>query len=217
MKILYDNQAAPGFHSGWGFSALVEPSLLFDVGEKAEPLLANIRKFGISLEQVRRVVLSHEHWDHVGGLDVLAECGGVDVYLPRSFSGGIKGRIRQVNDHARIVEVGNDLELADGVIVTRELSGDGNHEISAAVRTPKGLVLLVGCSHPGLDTIMENASRYGDIHAVIGGFHGFSNLEALSRVDVIVPTHCTQHKQEIQARYPEKTRRVAAGSEIRFE
>ena len=78
-------------------------------------------------------------------------------------------------------------------------------------------MLLVGCSHPGLDAIMENASRYGDIHAVVGGFHGFSNLEALSRVAVIVPTHCTQHKEEIRTRYPEKTRSVAAGSEIRFD
>jgi len=50
---------------------------------------------------------------------------------------------------------------------TREMN-----EVSMAVRTPQGLVLMVGCSHPGIEKIMEAASRIDSrVYSVFGGFH----------------------------------------------
>jgi 7,8-dihydropterin-6-yl-methyl-4-(beta-D-ribofuranosyl)aminobenzene 5'-phosphate synthase len=48
---------------------------------------------------------------------------------------------------------------------TREL-----RELSLAVNTPDGLVLLVGCSHPGIDKIAAAAIN-PKIHLIAGGFH----------------------------------------------
>jgi 7,8-dihydropterin-6-yl-methyl-4-(beta-D-ribofuranosyl)aminobenzene 5'-phosphate synthase len=55
----------------WGFSALVEVGdrrILFDTGERPETVLKNAEELGIDLSIVTDVVLSHHHWDHVGGL-----------------------------------------------------------------------------------------------------------------------------------------------------
>ena len=50
---------------------------------------------------------------------------------------------------------------------TREMN-----EVSMAIRTSQGLVVLVGCSHPGIEQILEVASKIDSrIYTVFGGFH----------------------------------------------
>lgn len=213
IKILYDNAAEPGFKSGWGFSALVDGSTLFDMGENPESLLANMDAFGVKLDSIKRVVFSHEDWDHVGGRQLLGSFGAVKVYVPYSFSSASKMEMQGLNPKLEIVEVSKALDVYPDLIITGQL-GTLKREISLAVRTAKGLVLIAGCSHPGLDKIMDGIAGHGRIHAVVGGFHGFRRLKALKDVDLIVPTHCTKKKQELLEMYPEQVRLVAAGMEL---
>jgi 7,8-dihydropterin-6-yl-methyl-4-(beta-D-ribofuranosyl)aminobenzene 5'-phosphate synthase len=45
-------------------------------------------------------------------------------------------------------------------------------ERSLAIDTPDGVVLVVGCSHSGMDKIAEAASTFRPrIHLIVGGFH----------------------------------------------
>lgn len=58
----------------WGFAALVEVDgrrILFDTGAKTDVVLKNAQTLKIDLGNVPDVVLSHWHWDHVGGLMTL--------------------------------------------------------------------------------------------------------------------------------------------------
>ncbi len=60
----------------WGFSALVEADghrILFDTGANSDVVLRNSRAMGIDLATVPDVVLSHSHWDHVGGFLTLRD------------------------------------------------------------------------------------------------------------------------------------------------
>jgi len=55
----------------WGFSALVEADghrILVDTGNHPETVLQNARDLKIELSDVREVILTHNHGDHVGGL-----------------------------------------------------------------------------------------------------------------------------------------------------
>jgi 7,8-dihydropterin-6-yl-methyl-4-(beta-D-ribofuranosyl)aminobenzene 5'-phosphate synthase len=55
----------------WGFSALVESDgrrILLDTGAHPETVLQNARDLNIDLSDVKDVILTHNHWDHVGGL-----------------------------------------------------------------------------------------------------------------------------------------------------
>jgi 7,8-dihydropterin-6-yl-methyl-4-(beta-D-ribofuranosyl)aminobenzene 5'-phosphate synthase len=55
----------------WGYSALVEidgHKLLYDTGLSADLVLRNAKALKIDLSDVEDVVLSHNHYDHVGGL-----------------------------------------------------------------------------------------------------------------------------------------------------
>jgi len=76
-------------------------------------------------------------------------------------------------------------------------------ELSLIIRTPEGLVLLVGCSHPGIETILEAARAWGDhLHLIFGGLHLVTSpdtaitrittaLHDVWQVDQIAPGHCT--------------------------
>jgi len=77
------------------------------------------------------------------------------------------------------------------------------HELSLAIRTPDGLVLVVGCSHPGVEQIMHEASAIEPhIKILIGGLHQIQatdpEVERIAaalhdqyKVDRIAPGHCT--------------------------
>ena len=46
------------------------------------------------------------------------------------------------------------------------------NEISMGIKTPQGLVVVVGCSHPGIEKILEAASKIDPlVYSVFGGFH----------------------------------------------
>ncbi len=216
IQILYDNQAEEGFQSGWGFSALVNDRILFDVGEDVNPLVENMNKLGAKLQNIETAVLSHEDWDHTGGYVILKECGDINVYVPVSFSAAMKTDIKTLSSGINLIEVSDRTWINDYTLVTEEI-GEEKREISLCIKSGKDLVLLTGCSHPGLDRIMDKVSDLGKLHAVIGGFHGFNRLEKLADIPLIVPTHCTQKKEQIKSLYPDRTSFVAAGSRIEIQ
>jgi 7,8-dihydropterin-6-yl-methyl-4-(beta-D-ribofuranosyl)aminobenzene 5'-phosphate synthase len=66
-----------------GFSALVrftkngrERTLLFDTGVSPTGMVENVRRLGLSLQDVEMIVLSHGHWDHVTGMEGVARTLG---------------------------------------------------------------------------------------------------------------------------------------------
>jgi 7,8-dihydropterin-6-yl-methyl-4-(beta-D-ribofuranosyl)aminobenzene 5'-phosphate synthase len=77
------------------------------------------------------------------------------------------------------------------------------NELSLAVRTPKGLAVVVGCSHPGVEKILEGATKIDSrLYTVIGGFHlVLTPREEIERVATVLhdslkiervaPGHCT--------------------------
>ena len=60
----------------WGFAALVEVDgrrILFDTGAHTDVVLKNAQTLKVDLTTVPDVILSHSHWDHVGGLLTLRQ------------------------------------------------------------------------------------------------------------------------------------------------
>lgn len=212
LKVLYDNEAKESFKKGWGFSCLVGSQLLFDTGADVNTLLFNAQKFAARLEDIDKIVLSHEHGDHVGGIQILRDLGNVEVFVPKSFSSYIKRKLTSY-PNVNLTEVDGVREISHGAFTTGEL-GFSIKEQSLVVETVNGLTVITGCSHPGLENILRAASKFGNIYGVVGGFHGFNKLEALKEIRLIVPCHCTTHKREILSLYPESSMKCSAGCVI---
>jgi len=213
LRIVYDNEAKGNLKSDWGFSCLIEAgnsTILFDTGASSDILSYNMKQLKLKRESIDVIALSHEHMDHVGGLDAVLH-PEVEVYLPRSFSSELKERI--ANQVAKVIEVSGPGDITPGVHTTGEL-GLMTKEQSLVLETEGGVVVLTGCAHPGLENIVDTATYFGDVYGVIGGFHGFNKLKLLRGIKKIVPCHCTARKKEIMAMYPEKAEWCGAGAVI---
>ncbi|RLE07230.1 MBL fold metallo-hydrolase [Candidatus Aerophobetes bacterium] len=208
VTIIYDNTVyQKGLLSDWGFSCFVEventPKILFDTGTNGKILLSNMRKLNIDPASIDEVFISHAHFDHVGGLSSFLEVNKkAKIYVPPSFPGPAGREVITIKGSTRIHE---------NVFSTGELD---NIEQSMPVKTEKGLVLIVGCSHPRMTHILKAASQFGKVYAIIGGLHGFSEFDLFKDLSLICPTHCTQHKAKIKSLYPDKYVEGGAGKII---
>ena len=101
----------------------------------------------------------------------------------------------------KTVEIASDIYLIS--LVSDKLGTLELHELSLAIKTPDGMVLVVGCSHPGIDKIVEAASTIDPrIHLIVGGFHLVvasdadiqkivTALHDTFHVQYVAPGHCT--------------------------
>ncbi len=206
FAVVYDNDAIEPFISAWGFSCFVRAGkvrILFDTGWDGEILLHNLSLFGI--EDFDFIVLSHQHWDHIGGLNhVISRASAVVV--PSSFSPNLK---REISRKAELVVVDSPARICEGVYTTGALPYSSlSSEQSLLIDTGE-IFVVTGCSHPGLDVILRVAERFGRVCGVMGGFHGFSKIELLKDYDIVLPCHCTVMKEEILKM--ENARRCYAG------
>lgn len=99
ITIVYDNQLHDkNLKSGWGFSCLVEHSgkkIIFDTGDNVEKLESNFKNLQINPQDFEAIVLSHNHWDHTGGLEaVLGKNKNCPLYFGKSFPGGFQNSLK---------------------------------------------------------------------------------------------------------------------------
>lgn len=203
--------------AGPGFSCLVQvggKNILFDTGAHSQTLLYNMQKLGIGPESMTTIVLSHIDSDHVGGLfGILERNSDVTVYLPSSFPAAFKDKVKSCG--AEVVEVSGAVQIAEGVESTGEL-GTWIKEQALMIRSGKGIIIVVGCSHPGIVNIVERAKEITDdkIYLVLGGLHLGTPSEAISitesllqlGVEKIGPCHCTAEdaRRLLKEKYKER-------------
>ena len=211
ITIIYDNTAyVEDLQPDWGFACVVEHdahTILFDTGTNGAILLSNMEHLNIDPASIDEVFISHAHFDHIGGLSMFLNVNNdVKIYCPESLRG--------VRGAREVISVGSaPVQLHENIYSTGELE---HIEQSLVVKTEKGVVLIVGCSHPKMSTILDAAKQFGKIHAIVGGMHGFSDFDLFEAVEHICPTHCTQYIKQIKSRYPDAYIRGGAGRVLEF-
>jgi len=205
IRVVFDNvRYAKQLESAWGFSCIIEGMpqvILFDTGLDGNILLANMKKMGIDPRTVDAVFLSHLHGDHTGGLGIfLQQHPGVTVYLPASFPASFQKSITALGSKVRALD--KPTKLFDKVYTSGEL-GTWIKEQSLVIDTPKGLVIVTGCAHPGVVPIVSATKNWlqKEVYLLMGGFHlDGQPLRELQRVGEelkklgvkkVAPSHCT--------------------------
>jgi len=210
IKMIYNNTGeCDGLKKAWGLSVWIENEqgiTLFDTGGEAETLEKNAQFLGLDLKKVKQIIISHDHWDHNGGLKMVLE--KIDKKPEVYVTSNTEMQYTKDFPNANIIGVSEAIKIDNGIWSTGSLSTDYTtnnlHEHSLVLTRDKSMVLLTGCSHPG---IVKIAKKCKEIHPdktlelITGGFHlmreGKSNVEEISRelktMDIkrIAPSHCT--------------------------
>jgi len=181
-----------GYRTEEGVSYLIkagDSTILFDLGynkksEHPSPLLLNLQKAGIPLGEIDKIVISHIHRDHIGGNSgeknhTFSLSAGrvilpsIPVYAP----GEISPSEYNPEPFVKIVREPEviDTGIATNGIYPRSLFLIGyTAEQSLAVNVKdKGIVLIIGCGHQGIDQILKRTEEIFDepVYGIIGGLH----------------------------------------------
>ncbi|HEX2913052.1 MAG TPA: MBL fold metallo-hydrolase [Chloroflexia bacterium] len=177
----------PALETEAGVAYLVETgetTILFDLGlngkrEAEPPLYRNASRLGIDLARIDFIFNSHPHPDHLGGWlnffthriklsgekDPLA---AKPLYSTRriTLKGGQNYLVKAASCLAEDVGTTGPLprQLVMGYIKEQAL---------VVNLAGKGLVVIIGCGHPGVEALVQRAEEVFQtpVYAVIGGFH----------------------------------------------
>ncbi|MEP7212014.1 MAG: MBL fold metallo-hydrolase [Acidobacteriota bacterium] len=250
-----------GLKQDFGFSCVIKyrgKTILFDSGTDARVFENNIKALKIDLRKVDVAIVSHGHYDHIGGFDYLiSQNPKVKIYCPNDFFSlgaptvfpfreaepAVAKTLPKDEQYFRGERVVEGMvtvptgrfwrsnveyltaakEVLPGLTLvptTSKLMGTfikyppfetnpqfvGMPELSASFATDKGQIIISGCSHSTIETIIQEALKLnpGKIYLVAGGFHlipyNRDYIEPLARrmhreygVENVAPAHCTGH------------------------
>jgi 7,8-dihydropterin-6-yl-methyl-4-(beta-D-ribofuranosyl)aminobenzene 5'-phosphate synthase len=160
-------------------------TILYDLGMNLEesnpsPLMYNMEKLGIELNDFDTIVISHNHSDHVGGRKWRAEktfslaakqieLGKKRVYTPVPMT--YPGLEPVCTSEPTVISEG---VATIGVIQNEMFSWGRTGEQAIAVNVEgKGIVIISGCGHQSLKKILERTATLFEepLYGLIGGLH----------------------------------------------
>src|SRR5882672_6808896 len=184
------------FLASHGQSLLLEiddKKYLFDTTAIYEGFMYNLESLEIKLEAIQTIVLSHNHLDHSGALFKIVDQFtqqqlllppdmhqiNEEGYSPRYRTEKKEVAIQKLLDYKYTSIITNGKQIDENLYTTGSLDAP-DKEQSLVIPVPhKGLVILVGCSHPTISVIVEHARKvtgFEKIYGIVGGLH-YARLE----------------------------------------
>jgi 7,8-dihydropterin-6-yl-methyl-4-(beta-D-ribofuranosyl)aminobenzene 5'-phosphate synthase len=199
--------------------------ILFDTGY-SDVFMKNAKKMGIDLGRVNKIVLSHGHNDHTGGLvyylkekrnvEVIAH---PDVFIRREDETGVISSpltLEEVGEKCDLRLTKEPYEVSRNLIYLGEIpvscgfekripigkTGKGEEDYimddSALVyQGTEGIFIITGCSHSGICNIIEYARKVTSTDKVTGVIGGFHLLQEGARLNRTVDYLKIQNIKEL--------------------
>jgi 7,8-dihydropterin-6-yl-methyl-4-(beta-D-ribofuranosyl)aminobenzene 5'-phosphate synthase len=210
IRMIYNNTGkTEGLENAWGLSAWIDDAgdiTLFDTGGDPEVLDHNLVALGLDAARINRIIISHDHWDHNGGIGMILEkcTAPTDLYIVEKH----REKYTATFPRARVTGIDQPEKITPHIWSTGSQSTSYRqerlHEQSVIITNETSMLLLTGCSHPGIVNIAKRAMEIHpekQLELVTGGFHLMrtpkKEVEEISGqlmdlgISKIAPSHCT--------------------------
>lgn len=228
------------FSSSKGNCCLVKNKsdvFLIDAGVSAKRIEAALGQVGIAPEEIKAIFITHEHSDHIKGLETLSRRYGMDIYAPTGCFEGILAcapaafpRLKP-NDHGnltclentRIYTVRTPHDACASVGFRMELEGeimayftDIGHLSSEILRAMSGCRRVVIESNHDIERLKAGPYPYPLKRRILGPYGHLSNFDCAALLphlvhygtERIVLAHLSEENNTPEMAYQESARRL---------
>jgi len=187
--------------------------------ESADRIAGNIRALGFRIEDVKYLLVSHAHWDHVGGLAALQRLSGARLVVAAGDGDAMATGITAYRDDVgtfppvridRLIGEGETVTIGTTILTARMTPGHTRGGTSWTMTTREGdrnLDILFACSLTVAGQRLVGDARYPE--AARDFEASFDRLDAL-RADVFLGSHTGMFDFEA------KRARLVAGNVLAF-
>ena len=210
---------------------------LIDAGVSAKRIEEAVRRVGISPEQIRAVFITHEHSDHIKGLETLSRRYGMEIYAPTGCMDGILSTAPAAapalksNDHGNLVclestriytvrtphdacaSVGFRIELAGEIMA---YFTDIGHLSAEILRAMSGCRRVVIESNHDIERLKAGPYPYSLKQRILGPYGHLSNFDCAALLphlarygtERVVLAHLSEENNTPEMAYEEAARRL---------
>jgi 7,8-dihydropterin-6-yl-methyl-4-(beta-D-ribofuranosyl)aminobenzene 5'-phosphate synthase len=230
MKLSVIAESATRFDEivhGWGISLLIGDNLLMDTFGRPSTLKKNLKSMRVGVENIKQILITHEHNDHINGLWYLLEKNpSATVYICPSFSKECKDRINSLGSN--YIELDKITKITECIYSTGEMTGTFREKPIAEqslIIVNNNITVISGCAHTEITMVIKKAIEHFNlpVGSVIGGFHLHDKDDAYIKrtigifkdlqVRQVAPCHCTGKKAValFKNEYKDKCKRIKSG------
>lgn len=136
-----------------------EYGILIDAGIGARTIKKYLREYGIAMETIMAVLITHDHSDHIKSVSALGNKLNIPVYATESVHNGIERNrfcISSLNGSRRIISKGNPFEVKDFRITAFDVPHDTIENVGYQIRIDDRIIVLA----TDVGRITEEITRY---------------------------------------------------------
>lgn len=131
------------FASGSGGNCLMlssgDTNIFIDAGISMRRLSSAVMRTGHTMRDIGGVLITHEHSDHISGLDMLLKYYDFPVCAPRTVANRLRGILPRVEERLRTVPVGEPFSLGDLHITAFHTPHDTDESVGYRVEGEEGI------------------------------------------------------------------------------
>lgn len=169
---------ASGSRGNCIYVGTAQTKILIDAGISAKMTQERLASLGVRLEEIEAILITHEHTDHIRGLQQLACKRGIPIFANSDTAKGILATLRDI-PQLRIFSTGETFEFGDFEIHPFSIQHDTLDPVAFTIKT--GSYKIGFCTDLGVVTTLVRSHLEGCDYLYLEANHQPSMVHACNR------------------------------------